>query len=359
MMYRATISAAVVALLHGGCGDNLGASDAGPADASVDGPNLPDLRLNRGRAEIDLAIVEQTFAADACELDPDEACVGAEGLRRLLHFSVETPNIGDADMVLGMPSLENEAFQYSECHDHFHFSGYAAYELLDSTGSSIAVGRKQAFCLLDSNIFDTEDPTVSQTPRYQCSFQGIQRGWADVYHSRLPCQFLDITGLADGDYMLRLELNRERGLEESNYNNNVALLPITIGAPGLSSPTEACPPERAPRDFESENRECGWRSDGVFPCTPGNPVSVGCSQHCGSFSLGDCTGDPMLRVCDATRADGNCSYPAAIGFDNDVCGEACPIAFDSECPASGMIEVFSAPRTQGSAYTCNLELFEG
>ncbi len=365
-MFPTAASRWLVALaLACACGDNKPGfmpGDAGtdsPADAAPDAANLPDLTIHRARAEADLAIGVRDFAADSCELDVDEACIGGPGPRRLLYFSVETPNVGDADMVLGMPNPENDAFEYSACHDHFHFNGYAAYELINIDLETIAVGRKQAFCLLDVTIFDVEDPTVSQTPRFSCGFQGIQRGWADTYQSTLPCQFLDITDIADGDYTLRVELNRERGLEESSYDNNRAEIPIRIGDAALEGPTEACLSTTSARALESVNRECGWTSQEIITCTPGIDVSVGCSQNCGAFSLGECTGDPMLRVCDATRSDGNCSHPGALGSRDDACGDNCPIVFDTVCPASGMLEVFSGSFSPDQAYTCDLEVVEG
>jgi hypothetical protein len=348
-----------VAALLAGCGDQLvGARDAAPdaPDAGPDATGVPDLTLHGDRARSDLAIGSRDFAADACELDPDEDCIGGPGLRQLLYFSVETPNIGTGDMILGQPSAENPDFAFSECHDHFHFEGYASYELVDPAGDTIAVGRKQAFCLVDSDRF-VDDPSVGEDKRYSCLFQGIQRGWSDVYGSDLPCQFLDITGVPPGAYTLRVEINRERGLEELDYTNNLIELPVDLSDADLATPTESCATDLDPRASRTLNRECGWESSETFACTPGNPVRVGCNQSCGSFSLGSCSGDPMMRVCDADG--GNCSYPAAIGASDNACQSSCPIANDILCPASGMVEVFVAPKTPGDPVDCTPALVDG
>ena len=259
-------------------------------------------------------------------------------------------------MVLGQPSPENGDFVFSECHAHYHFEGFADYELVDPGGDTVAVGRKQAFCLVDSNRF-SDDPSVAETSRYSCAFQGIQRGWSDVYSSALPCQFLDVTGIDPGAYTLRVEINRDGALEELDETNNVIELPVDLGDPDLETPTESCDPGLDLRAARSLNRECGWQSAMITSCTPGAVFRAGCNQSCGEFSLGQCSGDPMLRICDA--AGGNCSHPAAIAAGDDGCQSACPLERDIVCPASGMIEIFLAPKVPGEPVDCTLELAAG
>lgn len=326
------------------------APDADLPDA--DSRLLPDLTVDRDRMISDLTVQVVDFAADACELDPQEDCIGGPGERTLLRFAVETPNIGTDDLVLGMPTDDNDNFEYSSCHDHYHFRGYAEFRLVDAAGDDVAVGHKQAFCLLDSEPYLTDDPTVGTVARYWCGFQGIQRGWSDVYHTGLPCQFIDITDTPPGTYTLRVELNSERRLEELRYDNNLAEVDVTVGDPALEVPTEACDPGLSPRSVGQIDRECGWTPAETFDCTPGQLYRVGCSACAG---IGSCTGDPMLRVCDPAAAGDNCSHPARILENQDAC-DACPRVRDLECPASGRLAVYSAAREVGTSYTCALEL---
>ena len=340
------------------------ASDGGAAPidaAAIDGAPMsedpdagltgtPDLTIDLGRARVDLAMETRVFAGNACELTEDEMCVGALGTRELLHFAVETPNVGDGDLRLGKPDEENDNFQYSMCHKHWHYGGYATYRMIDELGDQVASGRKQAFCLLDSNRY-VDDPDVAVVPKYRCDYQGIQRGWSDVYHTRLPCQWIDVTGLAPGDYTLEIELNAEHTLEELDYENNLVSIPITLGAEELETPTEACAEDLDARATVGDHRECGWTLDQTIACTPGETVDIGCSGACG---LGSCTGDPMLRVCDGARADGNCSYPAAIGLSDDFASE-CPCKLGNVCPASGSLAIYTASADLGVAYTCDIE----
>lgn len=316
-------------------------------------PAMPDLTINRERAIVDLAIEQRTFEANACELDPVENCVGGPGLRTLLRFAVETPNVGTADMVLGTPSAENPQFEYSSCHNHYHFLGYAEYELRDGSGNLAAMGQKQAFCLLDSQKYVLDDPTVADIGTYNCFFQGIQRGWSDVYHSRLACQWIDVTNVPNGDYTLEIRLNNGGTLPELRYDNNAVSIPVTIGDPNISTPTEECDLSFDRRSLDGEHRECGWDHAGTFDCTPGQMVRAGCAQSCG---FGSCVGDPILRVCDNARPDGNCSYAGNTAFDDDACNSKCPRTPQFECPASGKVDVYSAPYNVDDAYSCTVEV---
>jgi len=94
----------------------------------------------------------------------------------------------------------------------------------------VVTGRKQAFCLEDSTKIDLN----AGPAKYTCSYQGISVGWADTYSSYLDCQRLDITNVPPSDqilsatYSLRITINPERLLNELRYDNNTALIPVTI-----------------------------------------------------------------------------------------------------------------------------------
>jgi hypothetical protein len=368
---RLPLQVGALALVAAGalaCSDPPASSDAPvtdarlePADAAPDapvdayaGPPLPDLTINLQRAIVDLALEQRTFAEDACELDPSESCIGGPGTRTLLRFAVETPNIGTDDLVLGTPSGSNDNFVYSPCHDHFHFEGYAVYQLVDDQDNEVATGQKQAFCLLDTEKYLTDDPTVGDDVKYFCGYQGIQRGWSDVYNARLPCQFIDVTDTPEGNYTLRVTINSAQTLEEISYANNQVDIPIDLGSADLSTPTEPCPAGFDPHATDGLHRECGWDFAGTFACQPGTLVDLGCAETCSN--LGSCTGDPMLRVCDPDRPDGNCSYPGALAEGDDACGSQCPRARDVPCPAGGTLAVYTAPFHLGASYTCEIEV---
>jgi hypothetical protein len=185
------------------------------------GADLPDLTIDAARVRRYATLHERNFTAGDCALI--EQCVGGIGRRKLLSFDVMTPNIGTADLVLGNPA-NNRQFEFSACHGHYHYSGYANYELLSSSGTAVVTGRKQAFCLEDS-IRNSPGAAAS---RYTCTNQGISAGWADDYYPTLDCQWLDVTNVPSGSYQLRVTINPLGTLPDANTSNNVAVVPIVI-----------------------------------------------------------------------------------------------------------------------------------
>ncbi len=325
--------------------------DAGPiADSMPIKPDgSADFSIDMGRSQIDLSIGTEMFAVDSCELDPSEQCVGAAGERSVLRFSVETINLGDADISLGPPG-DNPNYEFSQCHGHFHFRGYASYRLLGESGTEVLVGRKQAFCLVDSEPY-TDEAATERT--YSCQNQGLSAGWADVYAADLPCQFLDITDIADGEYTLEVAVNPDGLLGEHDPTNNLGSIAIRIGDPHLETPTEACP-SVAPRYLDRIQRECDWDFVGNFDCIPGTQTGAGCSQSCG---VGSCEGNAMIRVCDAASV--NCTSGNALGSNDNRCGSACPLASGFLCPESGQLAVYAAASEHGHPYECNVAIRAG
>jgi len=163
---------------------------------------------------VDEARLADEILFDTLEVSPAscavaEACVNGTGLRRLLRFSVQAVNQGQADLRVPPPSNRPDLFDYSECHGHYHFQGFARYELLDGAGNVVLTGRKQAYCMEDTERV-ADGPGVACDKKYDCSNQGIQAGWSDIYGNALDCQWLDITGLPAGDYALRVSVNPSR-----------------------------------------------------------------------------------------------------------------------------------------------------
>ena len=92
---------------------------------------------------------------------------------------------------------------------------------MDEITSTTKIG----FCLLDSwNVLGTHPG------RYNCQNQGLSIGWADIYGRQLDCQWVDITDVAAGNYTLRITVNANEAIDESNYDNNSVDVPITIPA---------------------------------------------------------------------------------------------------------------------------------
>src|SRR6185295_9726466 len=79
------------------------------------------------------------------------------------------------------------------------------------------------------------DPNAG-VQRYNCAYQGIQRGWADRYTYNVPCQFLDITGIAPGTYLLDIIVDPLNLIPELDEYNNETQVTIDIPPEGCSIP---------------------------------------------------------------------------------------------------------------------------
>lgn len=198
----------------------LGLSFPGAVQAQT---ALPDLTIDAARLAQSLDFRARSFGGSDCAVA--EGCVDKPGKRILMRFDTGTPNIGQADLFLGDPATNPTFFEFDGCHGHYHFTGYAAYELLTTDGRTIVRGRKQAFCLLDSLPYLAG---AGPSHGYHCGYQGITAGWQDVYPKNLDCQWLDVTRVSPGTYLLRVTVNPEGRLLESDYSNNVAVIRVTI-----------------------------------------------------------------------------------------------------------------------------------
>lgn len=331
------------------CGAGLGcctpccATYASPEcmeDADDGSCPLPDLVLDAGALAATLAVSDEPFAEDHCAVV--EGCIDEAGERRLMRFTTAVENTGQVALAIEN-TLEDDRFHYSECHEHMHMDDFATYELLDGAGALVVAGHKQAFCLMD-----TDDRGGGGAARYTCDFQGISAGWADTYGAWLDCQWIDISTVPAGEYTLRLEVNPLRLLEERDYGNNVIDLPVTIVDRGDLPPvTDPCP-----TTAYGAYRDCGWEPAGTFSCTPGAAILAGCDFDC----RGDCTGDPVLRLCDGE--DPACiGYDALAAADNGVCGGYCP-SVESTCPASGSVAALVGATPAADEAGCAVEVVE-
>ncbi|HWP64823.1 MAG TPA: lysyl oxidase family protein [Candidatus Limnocylindria bacterium] len=176
--------------------------------------------------------------------DVAEGCAKAVTGNTVVHFALSTFNEGGSDLVLGDPgcpdcalfpgpTCTNELFECSPLagHGHPHFTKYALYEIVTAPDApAAAAGHKQSFC-----IEDTLCPE-GKTPIYDCFNQGLQLGCQDLYPPfALGCQYVDVTDLPGGRYLLRTTVNYEQLLPESNYDNNVDLAPVDV-CEGIDGP---------------------------------------------------------------------------------------------------------------------------
>lgn len=221
---------------------------------------MPDL-IVRGDILAQQWVVRDERIGQVCSAEEGNV---TPGLRRIMRFTVMTPNIGSADVFIGDPNDHVAAgdglFEFASCHNHYHFRHYAIYELIGSNGF-VWKAAKRGFCMLDTDPNPAYFGSAPRAPKYRsCGAvgipgnQGITAGWADTYRFTLAGQYFVLDGgdgqpvVPPGNYRIRITVNPPfkagRGepcpnvdrkglchqLPESDYTNNVTEVPVFIPA---------------------------------------------------------------------------------------------------------------------------------
>lgn len=230
--------------------------------SELDLVGTPDLIVDSKMLGSQWVVRDEQLSANYCSVMEGDV---TPGLRRIVRFTVMTPNIGDADLYVGDPNdhiaANDGLFEYASCHRHYHFQQYAKYELVDPSTGYVWRAAKRGFCMLDTDPVPTADG--AEPPRSAqfkscggvgyAGHQGISHGWADTYRFFLGGQYFVLDGgdgqpaVPPGDYVIRVTVNPPyapdkkgvcprikdtmgtcRQFTESSYTNNVAEVQITI-----------------------------------------------------------------------------------------------------------------------------------
>lgn len=201
-----------------------------------------------------------------------------EGARLCLRFDQNFANVGEGSMDLrfslphGQTPPTANAFQrihwsnghfedrlagqveFHAAHGHYHFKSFGLSSLwrIDNAGNPEAhplrralprratgaqltrAGRKVSFCLADIAIDfwarKGDGPRTYNAPDclspastdgvHDFFVQGITSGWMDVYDWYLPDQYMEVSGVPDGIYLLQTEADPDALLVEADKSNN-------------------------------------------------------------------------------------------------------------------------------------------
>ncbi|MCB0005417.1 MAG: hypothetical protein KDE04_03160 [Anaerolineales bacterium] len=344
------------------------------------GPNnpgtLPDLEVVQNDLGVN-HIVYRWFPPEDCALA--EEAVGSAGWRRILTFNATVHNIGGEALNIGEVAaidVLHNIFEYSPCHDHFHYSNYGAFDLVDV---ALPFSSKKAFCVQSTSRFSNNESSPLDHA-YSCTDQGIQAGWVDEYIAGLDVQWIDITevpvpadGLnatlgfsSNGDGFICegepvLDANGEQVWEPSGFftpagaeidrpvcefvddwdRNNYAELGVFIPATGTAV-TQAC-------SFATFGpfRDCGF-SEVELPeaeaiCQPGDEMTV-------SLPADLLATDWTVRVCERSALQGGlaCEYRdslflTGVDRDNGTVSFTCPAMRDGSPRLPGGFTLLVGP----------------
>jgi hypothetical protein len=228
--------------------------------------------------------VPRKLLPDLDQTAPIAVSLVERGGRRLLVFGAGVDNVGagpllvagrrDGDLMRASQVVERSdgsrverptgavmRFVRAETHRHWHLIGFERYELRRSGGALAGRSRKVGFCLGDRyRIPAGQAPGrgPATPPRWtgECGKglpglellrAGISSGFGDDYPPEKEGQYVDVTGLPSGRYVLVHLANPGRELRESDYRNNAASVLLELDGDRLTVLARCRGSARCPR----------------------------------------------------------------------------------------------------------------
>lgn len=145
------------------------------------------------------------------------------------------------DTAGGSRSIDSRALmEYAaDGHDHWHIQGVMLYQLWSDSGVTRR-GTKVGFCFMDSYRYNLSMPGAPQSqvyPERLCgdsgdltNRMGLSVGWGDDYPANFAFQWITISTLPAGDYVVQARADEQNWYRESNETNNCAWARVRIGA---------------------------------------------------------------------------------------------------------------------------------
>lgn len=138
-------------------------------------------------------------------------------------------------------------FSTADGHNHWHLQAAVEYSLWDETRTAIVKpGSKTGFCLYDIDRIHTQGPSTAVydgtmtgdfcrrgDPAATSLRTGVSAGWRDVYDAGLAMQWVDVSDVAPGRYVLAARPDPDDVVRESDEGNNgTVFAPAAVTVPG-------------------------------------------------------------------------------------------------------------------------------
>jgi Lysyl oxidase len=151
-----------------------------------------------------------------------------------------TQNIYQSDGSILATPTDTTLIWGGDGHNHWHVNNLEGADLRPEGGGGVLATAKQGFHAADGGAWNLQLPNAPQQKVYKACYkrscqigalnvgEGISVGWMDTYGYLLVNQWIDITDLADGRYVLMLYADPNHSFTEANPNNNTASATLSI-----------------------------------------------------------------------------------------------------------------------------------
>ena len=96
-------------------------------------------------------------------------------------------------------------------HNHFHILDLQRIKIQNLNAVTLRNSAKTGFCFLDSYLYGSTQPSRYNPANSVCQVapnktvpMGISVRWGDVYRSTIARQWIDITGMSSGEYLITI-----------------------------------------------------------------------------------------------------------------------------------------------------------
>jgi hypothetical protein len=191
--------------------------------------------------------------------------------KKLLKFPVVTANVGKGPLEVvskrssststdwvgyqrvkladgtwkNLPNSPAEFYWAGDGHNHWHIRDFDEYALFDPSGKKTRTGEKHGYCFEDntgyrdwpstgkngtpsSPVYTHDNACGVNKPDATQILHALSTGWADTYPATLPDQAIDVTGLPDGNYTVKITADWQGFWKEVSNSNNSATALIKI-----------------------------------------------------------------------------------------------------------------------------------